>query len=209
MISNSPYRSVQIWLAPLMLMALMLIAEILGDWGRALFAYDRRLIFDGQWWRLLTGNFVHLGWYHLFLNQMGILVLVLLCPQPLSGWIWLRRVTWLSVFMTLCLLAFVPGLHRYVGMSGVIHGLFVLGLLPQAMRRDLIASGCLLYLTVKIGWEFFAGAPISDEAAIGGHVATESHLYGVVGALVYTAVFRTLRGEGTSKMSPKQDNIKE
>ncbi|WP_248679829.1 rhombosortase [Sinimarinibacterium sp. CAU 1509] len=209
MISNSPYRSAGIWFAPLVLMALMLIAECLGDWGRAAFAYDRGLILEGQWWRLLTGNFVHLGWYHLFLNQMGVLVLVLLCPENLSGWAWLRRVVWLSVFMTLCLLAFVPQMHRYVGMSGVIHGLFVLGLLPQVMRRDLIASGCLAYLTAKIAWEFFAGAPVSDEAAIGGHVATESHLYGVVGALAYTAVFRTLRGEEAFKASPAQDNIKE
>jgi len=206
MITNSPYRSARVWLAPAILMGLMLIAECLGEWGRAALSYDRQLIFEGQWWRLLTGNFVHLGWYHLFLNQMGILVLVLLCPEPLSGWLWWRRVVWLSVFMTLCLLAFVPQLHRYVGMSGVIHGLFVLGLLPQVMRRDLIASGCLLYLTAKIGWEFFAGAPVSDEAAIGGHVATESHLYGVVAAVAYAAVFRTLHGEEARKLPRMQEH---
>ena len=33
-------------------------------------------IAGGEWWRLLTGNLVHLGWWHLFLNEMGLLVLV-------------------------------------------------------------------------------------------------------------------------------------
>lgn len=188
MIANSPYRSVRVWLVPGLLMLLLLLTELLGDWGRTLLAYDRRLILDGQWWRLLSGNFVHLGWYHLMLNELGLAVLVLLCPEPLSVGAWLRRILFLSVFMSSCLLLFVPELSRYVGMSGVIHGLFVLGLLPQVRRGDLIASGCLLYLVGKIGWELFAGAPVSDESAIGGHVVTESHLYGVVGAALYAAV---------------------
>src|SRR5690606_21249305 len=36
--------------------------------------YDRADIAAGQWWRLLTGNFVHLGWSHLWLN-VGALVI--------------------------------------------------------------------------------------------------------------------------------------
>lgn len=199
MIANPSYRSVTVWSPVATIMALMLLAELTGEWGRNVLAFDREAILDGQWWRLLTANFVHLGWYHLFLNEMGLLVLLLLCPERLPPWQWARRMVWLSVLMTLALLMFVPKLHGYVGMSGVIHGLFLLGLLPQVMRRDLIAMACLAYLTGKIGWEFFAGAPVSDEAAIGGHVVVESHLFGVVAAVLYAAVFRTLRGEGAPR----------
>src|SRR3546814_10788282 len=42
-------------------------------------AFDHSLIAGGQWWRLITGSYVHLGWYHLMLNEIGLLVLVLLC----------------------------------------------------------------------------------------------------------------------------------
>lgn len=195
MISESAYRSAAVWLGPGMLMALLLPIELLGDWGRAWLQYDRAAILDGQWWRLLTGNFAHLGWYHLFLNEAGLLVLVLLCPQPLPLRVWLRRVVLLALGVSAGLLLFVPELTTYVGMSGVIHGLFVLGLVPQVLRRDLIAFGCLLYLVGKIGWELYAGAPLSDEAAIGGRVVVESHFFGTISALLYAAAFRSFRGQ--------------
>jgi rhomboid family GlyGly-CTERM serine protease len=195
MISESPYRSAAVWLGPGILMALLLPIELLGDWGRAWLQYDRAAILDGQWWRMLTGNFAHLGWYHWLLNEAGLLVLVLLCPQALPLRVWLRRVMLLALGVTAGLLLFVPELTTYVGMSGVIHGLFVLGLVPQVLRRDLIALGCLLYLVGKIGWELYAGAPVSDEAAIGGRVVVESHFFGTISALIYGAVFRSFRGQ--------------
>jgi rhomboid family GlyGly-CTERM serine protease len=173
------------WQAPLALMLLLLLTETLGDTGRQWLAFDRGAIESGQVWRLLTGNLVHLGWWHWFLNELGLVVLVLLCPQPLPGREWARRVVLLGLSTSAGLYLAVPGLGHYVGMSGVIHGLFVLGLLPQARRGDLIALGCLLYLFGKIGWELYAGAPVSDEQAIGGRVIVESHLFGVLAALGY------------------------
>lgn len=178
------------WLAPLSLMALLLLTQLLGDTGRAWLRYDRDLIAAGQWWRLLSGNFVHLGWWHLFLNEMGLAVLVLLCPQPLQASVWLRRLFFLSVGMSLGLYVWVPTLQSYVGMSGVIHGLFLLGLVPQVLKKDLIALGCLVYLFGKLGWEIFAGTPVSDETALGGRVVLESHLFGTLAALAYGLVFR-------------------
>lgn len=185
-------RSLSIWGAPLCIMFILLITELLGDWGREHLRYDRALIAAGQWWRLLTCNFVHLGWWHWFLNEMGLLVLVLLCPQPLSAVVWARRLILLSLSMSLGLYFFVPAMGNYVGMSGVIHGLFVLGLLPQVARKDLISIGCLSYLVGKIGWEYWTGAPLSDEQAIGGHVAIESHLFGALSAFAYALVFRSI-----------------
>jgi rhomboid family GlyGly-CTERM serine protease len=175
-------------------MLLLLAAELGGEPLRALLSYDRAEITGGQWWRLLTGNFVHLGWYHWFLNELGLVVLVLLCPERLSLMILARRVVLIGLAMSLCLYVFVPSLHHYVGMSGIIHGLFVLGLLPQVRRRDLISLGCLLFLLGKLAYEQFAGAPVSDEAAIGGSVITDSHFYGAIAAFVYALIFGNWRG---------------
>jgi rhomboid family GlyGly-CTERM serine protease len=133
---------------------------------------------------------VHLGWWHLFLNEMGLVVLVLLCPEKLSPAIWVRRIVLLSLGMSAGLYFFTDTMW-YVGMSGVIHGLFVLGLGRQVLvGRDLIAAGCLVYLIGKIAWEMVAGVPVSDEAAIGGRVLVESHLYGSLSAVVYGLIFR-------------------
>lgn len=172
-----------------MLMALIFALELLGDTGRLCLRYDRVAIAQGEVWRLLTGNLVHLGWWHWFLNELGIIVFVLLCPDPLSGWVWARRVVLLGVGMTTCLYFLVPEMRWYVGLSGVSHGLFLLGLGRQALARDLIAVGCLAFLFGKLAWEMAMGVPVSDEQAIGGRVALESHLYGALSALLYGLAF--------------------
>ncbi|MGH8029402.1 MAG: rhombosortase [Arenimonas sp.] len=194
MITNVDYRSAAVWLPPLALVALILLLGLGGDAARLALRYDSTAIASGEWWRLLTCNFVHLGWWHLFLNEMGLLVLVLLCPEPLSWSVWARRLLLLGLGMSAGLYFFVPGARWYVGMSGVIHGLFVLGLGRQILTgRDLIAAGCLAYLVGKIGWEMFAGVPVSDEAAIGGKVLVESHLYGSLSAVIYGLIFGAFR----------------
>lgn len=180
-----------VWAMPLALMLLLLCTELLGDWGREQLRYDRGMIEAGQWWRLLSGHFVHLGWWHWFLNEMGLLVLVLLCPQPLSPAVWGRRLVLLSIGTSLGLYYFAPTLRFYVGLSGVIHGLFLLGLMPQVLKKDLISLCCLAYLLGKLGWELVSGAPVSDEQAIGGHVAVASHLFGALSAFFYGLVFRS------------------
>jgi rhomboid family GlyGly-CTERM serine protease len=190
MITNADYRSRAVWLPPAVVMALLLLLGLGGEPVRAALRYDAAAIGAGQWWRLLTGNFVHLGWWHLFLNEMGLAVLVLLCPERLSWPVWARRILLLSLGMSTGLYFFVPTTAWYVGMSGVIHGLFVLGLGRQVLiGRDLIAAGCLAYLLGKIAWEMIAGVPVSDEAALGGSVLVESHLYGSLSAVVYGLMF--------------------
>lgn len=190
MITNADYRSREVWLPPLALMALVLLLGFGGEAVRGALRYDREAIEVGQAWRLLTGNLVHLGWWHLFLNEMGLLVLVLLCPEKLGWAVWLRRVVLVGLGMSAGLYFFVPDNGWYVGLSGVIHGLFVLGLGRQIVaERDLIATGCLAFLLGKVAWELAVGVPVSDEAAIGGSVLVESHLYGSLSALAYGLLF--------------------
>ena len=44
-------------------------AQNLVDLGAVVTPY----VLDGQWWRLLTGSFLHAGWLHLSLNMLGLL----------------------------------------------------------------------------------------------------------------------------------------
>ncbi len=180
-----------VWLPPLVLMLLVLALGAAGEGVIDALRYDREAITAGEWWRLLSGNFVHLGWWHLFLNEIGVVVLVLLCPDRLSWAVWVRRLLLLGIGMSLGLYWMVPSVRWYVGLSGVMHGLFVLGLGRQVwVQKDLIAAGCLAYLVGKIAWELASGVPVSDEAAIGGAVLVESHLYGTLSAVLYGLVFR-------------------
>jgi rhomboid family GlyGly-CTERM serine protease len=203
MITNAAYGSRAVWLPPLALMALLLLLAAGGEPVRDALRYDAAAIAAGEGWRLLTGNLVHLGWWHLFLNEMGVLVLVLLCPEPLPWSVWARRLLVLGLGMSLGLYAFTAT-HWYVGMSGVIHGLFLLGLVRQVVRdRDLIAAGCITYLVGKIAWEMYSGVPVSDEQAIGGRVLVESHLYGTLSAVLYGLIFGAFTGAETFRRRPQ------
>lgn len=179
-----------VWSAPALLAAVSTALAFGGDPVIAALRYDRVLIAHGEWWRLLTGNLVHLGAWHLFLNALSLALLVLLCPQRMSAFEWLRRLVLVGIGMSIGLYLFVPGLPTYVGLSGLIYGLFVLGLGHQAAQRDGIAIASLAFLAARIGWELVIGAPASEQALIGGAVVAESHLYGVVAALLYGVVFR-------------------
>lgn len=175
--------------AILLLVMVCLALQVCGNWAQEWLSYDRAALASGQWWRLLSGNFLHLGFHHLMLNLLGLVVLVLLCPQPLPLREWLRRLVCLSIGVTAGLYLLAPQWTQYVGLSGVLHGLFLLGLLPQALRRDRIAIVCLLYLAGKLGWEWVMGVPVSDEQAIGGRVVLEAHLFGTLTAIVYGLAF--------------------
>lgn len=204
MITNADYRSRAVWLPPAVLMALILLLGLGGETVRTALRYDAPAIGAGEAWRLLTGNFVHLGWWHLFLNELGLMVLVLLCPEKRSPAVWTRRVVLLGLGMSAGLYWFVRDSQWYVGMSGVIHGLFLLGLGRQLVRdRDLIAAGCIAYLVGKIAWELYAGAPVSDEAALGGKVLVESHLYGSLSALLYGLIFGAFTRDETFRRAPR------
>src|SRR6476646_11449615 len=101
-------RGRDVWLPPALLILLITLLGLGGEGVRQALSYDRVAIQGGEYWRLLTANFVHLGWWHLFLNALGVVVLVLLCPESLSWSVWLRRLLVIGLGMSLGLYFFVP-----------------------------------------------------------------------------------------------------
>ena len=77
-----------------------------------------------------------------------------------------------------------PELRWYVGLSGVLHGLFLYGALREI--RFYPASGYVLLavLLAKLSWEFFNGALPGSEDMAGGRVLTEAHLLGAIGGIL-------------------------
>jgi rhomboid family GlyGly-CTERM serine protease len=174
-----------VWGPPAVLSAFCLLLTLAGPQLSPVLRYDRAAIAAGEWWRLLSGNFVHLGYWHLVLNVLSLVLLVVLCPERLSAGEWLRRLGVIGMGMSLCLYFLSPWVQTYVGLSGLIYGLFVLGLGRQALTRDRIAIACLVFLVARITWEMVVGAPKSETDLIGGGVLAESHVYGICSALAY------------------------
>jgi rhomboid family GlyGly-CTERM serine protease len=190
MIAKAIRSSVGVWRWPAALglfsAALLFLPPAIIDQLR----YDRAAVAAGQWWRLLSGNMVHLGFWHYSLNAASLVLLVALCPERIPGWDWLARIVFVSFGTCLGMYWGAPWITAYVGLSGMIYGLFFLGLGSQAWSGDRFAWMCLVFLAGRIGFEFIVGIPPSEEHLVGGRIVPESHLYGVIAAFVY-AVVRT------------------
>ncbi len=154
-----------------------------------LLAYRRTTIGDGQWWRFVTGNLLHTNHWHLLMNLAGLWVVLLLHHFHYQ----LKGLT--ALFSLLCLLEGLglyfgyPQLLGYVGLSGMLHGLFTFGAVLDIHRH--LRSGYLLLLgvVIKVGHEQWYGAGDDVTAMIGARVATEAHLVGLICGLVCALLF--------------------
>lgn len=156
--------------------------------------YDRQLISQGDAWLLLTGNFVHLGVRHLALNLVGFALIVALVWVNFSTLQWFLLFIASSLGVGIGLFWLNPELDWYVGLSGTLHGLLIAGALADLRRYRWQASLLLLVICLKLGLEQLAGPIPGSEAAAGGAVVVDSHLYGAIaGGLVGAALLLTRR----------------
>jgi rhomboid family GlyGly-CTERM serine protease len=165
-------------------------------WGLFLFepmssewlAYDRNLIEQQQIWRLLTGNFLHTNFNHLLLNCAGLILLWALHGQYFKTKQYLLFMTVLCLGTTLSVYAFSPQLRWYVGLSGALHGLFLLGAYFDIKHG--LKSGWLLIIgvLVKVAHEQYYGASDDIAELIGANVAIDAHLYGCLSALLLISI---------------------
>nr|WP_231847856.1 rhombosortase [Shewanella violacea] len=147
-------------------------------------AYRRLEIGDGEYWRLLTGNLLHTNAWHLLMNLAGLWVIVLLHHTHY------RLLLFTLLFGLCCLLQgiglylFYPGLIGYVGLSGMLHGLFTYGAIKDITTG--LKSGYLLLVGViiKVANEQIYGASQEVSEMIGARVATEAHLVGVISGII-------------------------
>jgi len=169
---------------PLSICLICLLLQVFAPHTTEALRYQRDPIIDGQWWRLLSGNFVHLGWGHLLMNLAGLLLIWLLIGRLLTNRQWLIVILTSSFAVGLGLLLLTPRIDWYVGLSGMLHGMFVAGLINSIRRGYRLEWLLLLGLVMKLAWEQNSGALPGSATLAGGLVIVDAHLYGTIGGLL-------------------------
>ncbi|WP_027407798.1 rhomboid family intramembrane serine protease [Anoxybacteroides tepidamans] len=92
--------------------------EVLIEYG----AKFNPLIKAGEWWRLITPIFLHIGFFHLFMNTMALYYLGMTAERLYGSWRFLFIYLYGGFFGTLASFLFTTSLSA--GASGAIFGLF-------------------------------------------------------------------------------------
>lgn len=184
LLRNSPFA--------IALCIIALLIQLGGSELNAVLRYDRSSILSGELWRAITGHLVHLGWSHLLMNVIGLLLIWLLFGHLIRVRNWIVICLLSTIGISISMLLFNPVLEWYVGLSGVLHGMFVAGAVASikaGYRAELLL---LIALAGKLTWEqIFGPLPGSAEFA-GGNVIVDAHLYGAISGLIVTTVLITL-----------------
>jgi len=191
----------------------LILAFVAG--ATVLCEYDRATILDGQWWRVITGHFVHWNYDHLFWDLLMFVVLGVFTERR-------DRVSFVvtTVVAALAISAGLwwgtPQLTTYRGLSGIDSALFALAAVqlwrgtPRSAwaTRTLIVSGGVGFV-LKVAFEIISGQTLFVNAEAAAFVPLP--LVHAIGAAVgvvagFTASQSESRATVTGQMLGRRDN---
>jgi rhomboid family GlyGly-CTERM serine protease len=174
------------WLLGLLITALVLLSLFCeygaGEYGRLLLRYEREAVLQGEYWRLLSGHFVHGSWLHLWLNCAGLVLIAALFPDHYSMRQWLLIGLLSLLAIDVGFVFWEPQLTWYVGLSGVLHGALAAGGVAWwRYETKRLALALSVIFVGKLLWEQWHGAlPLSGGLA----VVVDAHLFGAIGGVI-------------------------
>lgn len=176
-------------IGPLLIVILALIAFMMNNDISNNLSYNRDLIAQGQWWLFFTGHLLHTNDMHLLLNSAAVILLWALHGQFFSWKNYLAIWLMLALGTSVGLYFFSPSLISYVGLSGVLHGFFVIGACKDIEDKEKTGYLLLFAVIAKVIYEQIFGASEEVMQLIEANVAIDAHLYGLISGLIVSIVW--------------------
>jgi rhomboid family GlyGly-CTERM serine protease len=178
------------WLLGL-LGALLVLSWVCDEPVRLALRYERTAVLAGEYWRLLTGHFVHGSTAHLALNLAGLALVAVLFARDFSLGEWLLILLASIAAIDIGFVFYEPQLEWYVGFSGVLHGALAAGAIAWWRHESRhLALALSLIVVAKLAWEQWRGAlPFSGDMS----VIVDAHLYGALGGALAAGVLWSKR----------------
>jgi len=167
-----------LWLILFLTSCFLQAFDLVDSWR-----FNRELVEQGDVWLLFSGHIVHLNWSHWLLNMAGLAIVAFFFSSHASFKQWFVVILLSACVISAGLWWWMPDIHYYVGLSGVLHGLFLYGALREIRFYPISGYVLVAVLLAKLSWEFFNGALPGSEDMAGGRVLTEAHLLGAIGGV--------------------------
>ncbi len=172
------------WLPAIAVIIIAVVLALSGDTGREWLRFDRQAIANGDFWRLISGHFVHLSPSHLALNIAGLLLIWHLIGSSLTWRHWLLVCIASLIGMNAGFWWLEPHLESYVGLSGLLHGVLAAGIVSAAGSKQLEIWILGAALIAKLTYEQLVGPLPGSEETSGGTVIVAAHAYGAISGAV-------------------------
>ena len=177
------------WWFSVSVMLLICLTTLLPDHIIQQLALIHAPISHGEIWRLVTSQFVHLGFNHTLLNLVGYLIVAASFREDITPREETIALGFSVIGVGLGIYWFNPDIAWYVGLSGAIYGILTHYLIVGRRRSPMLSGFFGVYLIGKFAYEQFISGPDTVTAdIIGGAVAIDSHLYGALTGLVTGSV---------------------
>ncbi len=178
------------------------LAAYIFDTMSSTLIYDRDAILDGEYWRVLSGYFVHFSGLHLSFNVIAFGV---------TGWIIEERgypgysllIFMMAFTIGVSLMVLKPDMKLYGGLSGIAHGSLVyLALfgLKESYFWNRMSWLILVFVPIKIGTEIVIGSSLAYSTETFVPIAL-SHLIGVVVALTQFYILQTIERQQIDELN--------
>ena len=171
------------WLLPIVIVGIAAVLAFGGESAREWLRFDRSAIGDGDYWRLVSGHLVHLGWSHLALNAAGLVLVWFLVGSSLAPRDWAVVILLSIAAIDLGFWLLNPELGWYVGLSGLLHGMLAAGLAVSCRQPNVETVALAVILAAKLVFEQVSGPLPGSETSSGGPVIVDAHLYGAIGGI--------------------------
>ena len=193
-----------------LLLLLLVLAVLQPSSGDLLSLHRTHTLEGGEWWRIFTGHLVHLSWPHTLMNGCGlVLITITFAPittplsspsqtaatphtahaeTPASVTFKQLLLYYLLSALSISLLVLFrnPEIGNYFGLSGILYGLVAFYLTGDLKLNPVFSGFALALLIGKIIWDQIYpehGQLTAD--LIGGPVANDAHLYGVITGVIF------------------------
>ncbi|WP_373892818.1 rhomboid family intramembrane serine protease [Virgibacillus natechei] len=141
--------------------------------------YNPAIIEDGQWWRIISSMFLHIGFLHLFMNMLAVYYLGTLVERIYGSWRFLIIYFLAGIAGGLASFAFTTNVSA--GASGALFGLFgailFFGVIHKKLFFQTMGSGVLILIGINIVFGFTIA-----------QIDMGAHLGGLVGGFIASAI---------------------
>jgi rhomboid family GlyGly-CTERM serine protease len=165
-----------VWFGVFLLSFLIQVTDSASTWR-----FDRELVAQGHVWLMVTGHFAHMNWSHWAMNMAGLAIVAVFFSRHCRASEWLAVIITSIVVINIGIWYWVTDIETYVGLSGVLHGLFIYGALREIRYYPLSGYVLTAILIGKLIYESMYGALPGSEEMAGGRVLTQAHLLGAIG----------------------------